>query len=204
MQAAGLQDGQGYIYYQGRYIVPKQLEFFVCESASFQTQMENNKDAKFLFATRDMQAEFERADRIEPHYVALLLVNPGNGTLIPIKGDFRGTKSGGIDNAIRAVEAACRPEWLRLSEAHKLTAAFPQPFGRVYHRVNLKYCVSKSSGNPYWRASAVSKPATVDELGMLVSAFKSEEFQKALKDAKASFDARIEFLDGIVANGPQA
>jgi hypothetical protein len=203
MQAAGCVDGQAFIFYRGQYIVPKQLEFFLCMSSSFQTQMEKNKDAKFLFATRDMKATFSYQDGVQPHYVALLLVDPGNGSLIPIKGDFRGTKSGGIENAVRAVEAASRPEWLRLSDAHKTTAMFNDPFGRVYHRITLKPCISKQSGNAYNRATCASSPATPDEIMKLVRAFKDTEFLTALDDAHKSFLARVEFLDGIVANGPQ-
>jgi len=137
----------------------------------------------------------------EPHYIVLLLVNL-NGNLIPIKGDFRGTKSGGIETCIRAVEAASTPEWGKLSEQHKVSLAFPQPFGRVYHFIRTKGEISKSTGRAFHTTNATSVPSNVSQMQLLANAFENEEFSNTLNEAYENFTKRVKFMDDIAENGP--
>lgn len=202
MQMAGLKEGQPFCHHNGQYIAVETLEFFLLLADSFQTLMVG-KQGEFKFATRDMSLEGPRqgTNRTEPHYVCLLLVKVEN-ELLPIKGDFRGTKSGGVEGAIRSVEAAAEPEWLKMSDAHRITSAFPKPFGRVFHRVTTSYQVSKTSGNPYYRAKCASQPATIAQMQLLADKLKDDDFRVNLKEAKGNYDQRIQFLDNIATNGP--
>lgn len=204
-QQAGLEDGQPFLYHQNTYIPLQTLEFFLCMGTSFQTMMAG-KAGEFIFVTRDMEIRMDdvihkgSVCKLDPHYVCLLLVNL-NGTLIPIKGDFRGTKSGGIENAIRAVESAATPDWLKLSEQHKATAAFPQPFGRVFNEISTRRQVSKTSGNPYYTADCTPLPATVSQMQTLVNHLKDGDFTNALTEAHQNYIARIQFLDNVKPEG---
>lgn len=200
-QLSGLTDGQPYLYHQQRYIPLASLDFFLLAGESFQTLMVG-KEGQFKWASRDLEEEgpMMGSNRPEPHYVCLLIV-AAEGRWIPIKGDFRGTKSGGIEGAIRAVEAAATPEWASLSDAHRVSCAFPQAFGRVYHRCTTKYQVSKTSGNPYYRANCISNPATVTQMQELVDVLSDEEFIEQLNECRKNYDERIALLDGIAAKG---
>ena len=214
-QAAGLSDGDIFLFHQGQYIKLDTLEFFLATGESFKTVMDQG--GQFVAATRNMaekevvykvgqapRVQERKADnysnpKLEPHYVCLCIVNV-NGNLIPIKGDFRGTKSGGMESAISAVRAAgdAKSGWLNLSEGHKATAAFPQPFGRVYHQMRSKYEVAKTSGKAYYRTITVSGPAKIEQMQMLLEALADEEFNKLLEEAHKNYLARIEFLDNVI------
>lgn len=201
-QQAGLIEGQPFLYHNNAYIPLDTLEFFLCVGTSFQTMMAGKK-GEFIFVTRDMNIRMEdtvyngNVCKLDPHYVTLLLVNM-NGTLLPIKGDFRGTKSGGIENAIRAIEAAANPDWLKLSDLHKATAAFPQPFGRVYNVITTKRGISKRNGNPYFTADCTCTPASVSQMQVLVSALKEADFVNTLTEAHNNYLSRVKFLDDMI------
>lgn len=201
-QAAGLTNGDIFLMHQGQYIKCPQLEFFLVTGESFKSVMD--REGKFLFATRDLamkevrfkyQGKERFADnnsnpKLQPHYVCLTIVNL-NGRLIPIKGDFIGTKSGGIESAISAVKAAADPKsgWLRLSEQHQTTAGFPHPFGRVYHTMRTKYEVAKTGGNSYYRTITVSSPATVAQMSVLMEGLQDESFTALLTEAHTNYTA---------------
>lgn len=220
MQAAGVDEGMPFLFHQGRFIPAKTLEFFVCRGESFKTYM--NDRGKFIFVTRDLNTvdatgpivgtnKFTNQQityvpeggkiLLDPHYICLLIVNL-NGNLIPIKGDFRGTKSGGIETCIRAVEAAASPEWGKLSDMHKVSMSFPSPFGRVYHVIRTKHNVGKVSGRAYYTANASSVPSNIAQMQLLASAFENEEFNATLAEANANFDKRVEVMDNIADIGP--
>lgn len=198
MQLAGLKDGQPFAYIDKNYIPLDNLNFFLCAGESFQTCI-SGREGNMLFATRDMEMKGPQfgTNRTEPHYVILMILDI-NGTLTPIKGDFKGTKAGGCEGAISAVKAASDPDWLRLSDAHKTTAAFPQPFGRVYHSITTKYEVSKTSGNPYYRTMCVSAPATVSHMQRLVESLQDADFNIKLEEAYENYGQRLKFLDEAV------
>lgn len=199
---AGLKDGQIYLYHNKQYIPLDKIEFFILHGVSYQTLMVG-KAGTFKFATKDMSLSVDEMPKegmnvSQQHYVMLVLVNV-NGNLIPIKGDFRGTKSGGMESAIRAVEAAATPEWAQLSDRHRVACQFPQPYGRVYVTGTTSRQVSKTTGNPYYRLDCSPQPANLAQLQLLIEAFGDEEFRAALEEAKVNFDSRVKFLDEIVA-----
>lgn len=220
MSAAGLEEGMPYLFHEGRFIPAKTLEFFLCRGESFKTCM--NDRGQFIFVTRDLgvtevngpifMLNKQTGQRTivlpeggkvvpEPHYIVLLLVNL-NGNLIPIKGDFRGTKSGGIETCIRAVESASTPEWGKLSDQHKVSLAFPSPFGRVYHTIRTKPDISKSSGRTFHTTNSVSVPSTIAQMQLLATAFENDDFKHILDEANTNFDKRVEFMEDIAENGP--
>jgi hypothetical protein len=220
--AAGCEQGQPYLNHEGRFIALKQVEFFLLVGRSFMTLM-HGKDGKFLYVTEDMEETQVTCDsttnggtllnnltpyvpdgatvKLEPHYVVLMLVNINNSQLVPIKGDFRGTKSGGMEQAFRAIEAAGTPEWEKLSDSHKATLAFPQPFGRVYHIIRSKPGVSKSTGNDFHSTICHSQPSNITQMQLLVDRFGDDDFKKKLDAAYVNFNSRVTFLEKIMNEG---
>lgn len=198
-QNAGLEDGQPFLFRDSQYQPLKNLSFFLLAGESFKTLMVG-KEGKFHWASRDLEEEgpTKGSNRPEEHYVTLMLLDV-DGKLIPIKGDFRGTKSGGMASAIRAVEAAGTQQWLSENDRHKVTSAYPHPYGRVYHTMSTHYRVSKTSGNPYFYTTCVCSPSTIAQMQMLIDAFADKEFLLALNEAKTNYDGRISFLDRVVA-----
>lgn len=203
-QQAGLEDGQPFLYHRQQYIPLHTLNFFLLAGEKFQTLMVG-REGKIPWASRDVDVKGPTvgSNKPEVHYVCLMIVDV-DGEFIPMKGDFRGTKSGGIEGAIRSIEAAAEPEWLKLSESHRITALFPQPWGRVYQVCSTSYHVSKSSGNSYYRANCTSNPATIKHMQALLEAFNDDEFKVALDEARWNYNARVAFFDAIVAKGPMA
>lgn len=199
MQLAGLKDGQPFAYIDKQYIPLARLDFFLVAGESFQTCMAG-REGNLMFATRDLELKGPQfgTNKTEPHYVVMMILDV-NGTLTPIKGDFKGTKAGGCGGAIAAVAAASDPEWLHLSEQHRATAAFPQPFGRVFHQMTTKYEVSKTSGNPYYRTLCTSSPAPISVMQRLVEALQDQEFHDKLNEAYENYNQRVAFLDQAVA-----
>lgn len=201
-QAAGIEDGQPYLWHNQNYIpLHPSLNFFLLAGESFQSLMVG-KGGEFKWASRDLEIEGPTlgSNRTEAHYVCLLIVDVEGYGLIPIKGDFRGTKSRGIEGSIRAIEAAATPEWLGLSDSHKITAIFPRPFGRVYHKITTEYNVSQSNGNPYFVTNAVCSPANISQMQMLADAFTDTNFIVALEEAKKNYQFRVDFMDKVIAN----
>ena len=93
-QSAGLSEGQPYLHHQNQYIGVDPLEFFLLAGETFQSLMVG-KQGKFKWVSRDLEEEgpTDGSNKPEPHYICLLIASvPGYGA-IPIKGDFRGTKS---------------------------------------------------------------------------------------------------------------
>lgn len=209
MQAAGIEAGQAFLYKDKTYTLLDPFEYVLLMGEAFRTTMEG-KEGKFTFVTRDTETplrEFAAANpkalKAEPHYCCLCLVHVG-GALVPVKGDFRGTKSGAAESAILAVQSAESPEWLRISDAHKVTSAFPQPFGRVWNTVTTQYKVSKSSGNPYFQGKCQPTPSTIDQMQLIVDSFANPEFVASLEEAERNYQSRIEFLDKIASGETEA
>lgn len=207
MKDAGCDDGDPFIFYQQQYHLAKPLEFFLLKGDSFRTTMVG-QDGKFMFVTRDIDTPLRQLAeeapekmkphilKAEPHYSCLLLALLGD-TLVPVKADFRGTKAGAGSSAILAVKSAAEPDWLRISNDHKATAVFPQPFGRVWNSVTTKYKVGKGSGNSFYVANCVSKPATMDQMQLLVNYFNDPDSVAELEDAERTYETRVAFLDKI-------
>lgn len=199
-QQAGLETGDIYLFRDNQYIPKKEgLKFFLLCGASYQSLM--NQKGEFLWATTDLEENgpTQGNNTTEPHYICLLLVEDGD-YLVPIKGDFRGTKSRGIEGAIRAVEAAASPEWLGLSDKHRITAAFPTPFGRVFHHMTTQRYIGKSTGNESFITNVTSMPSTIAQMQMLADEFDTQEFQDELAEARQNYDARIAFMNKVCEN----
>jgi hypothetical protein len=220
MQLAGIEEGMPYLFVDQAFIPAPSLEFFLCRGESYKTNM--NDVGKFIHVTRDLAVTEVSGPIIgvnrqtgnkrqwvpeggkitaDPHYICLLIVNL-NGRLIPIKGDFRGTKSNGIESCIRAVEAASTPYWPKQSDAHKVSCSFPAPFGRIYCTIRTKRDISKSSGRPFHTTVPTCNPSTVSQMQLLVDHMNDEKWNEILAEANNNFNKRVEFMDDIAENGP--
>lgn len=216
LSAAGCTEGMAYVSKDGSIIpLPNGIKFFLLKADSFQTQFLS--DGSFSFVTRDLELEGPTTAKLpngavvnaktEAHYIGLLIVELPNGTWIPIKGDFRGTKSNGLSGPINAVKAAASPSWASDNgnqEAYRLAAAFPHPFGRVFHHVTTQMYVGKGTGNTSYPAKAQSKPASLTQMQKLNELFTDESFLSTLNEANKNFDARVKFFDDRIAEQNKA
>lgn len=202
MRLAGLVDGQPYLFSNKQYTPLNPLSFFMVGGTTYLTQMVG-QDGKFVYIYKGKEIPQHHrgkvdADKVQAHYVVLLLVFHEN-RLIPIKGDFRGPKSNCVEAATNAIEAAGKPDWLGRSDAHKVTAAFPQPWGRVFTTVNMRPYTGKKSGNTTTIADGISRPATASQLQLLASSFNDPKFTKDLADAFDNYQSRVKFIDEAAA-----
>lgn len=212
MNKSGISSGDLYLFHESQYLKVPELNYFLVTASAFATV--SNPAGDFLYASTDPNQkeatykvgnnQFTVTDRtnptkIGPHYVGLFIVNY-NGNLIPIKGDFRHTQSGGMESTIEAVRAAGDPAsgWIKMSDQHKATAAFPQPFGRVFHTLRTKREIGKGSGMEYFRTVTVSNPASVSQMQELIDALSDATFLKALEEANRNYQGRVDFLMEVV------
>lgn len=186
--AAGIQVGEGFINDVNQFIRCHPMEFALLKSKSFRTVMEG-KEMKLTYASEDVD-DGSNPDA-KPHYCCLMLVKVGN-KLVPVIGDIRGPKSSAAEKPINAIKSAGTTEWASLSDAHKVSCAFPQPWGRVWARITTSRQISKSNGNPYYRADTVVGPTNATQIQMLIDAFSDEEFVTKMNRANINFEARCQ------------
>ena len=194
LQQAGCEVGDIYLYIDGSIFPKKPLEYFFLMGESFVSKMVG-AEMSLMFASKNINTQYEDK-QIVPHYVSLLLVKH-EGTLVPIRGDFRGTKSGAVEKAVRAVQASTAPEWARRSDAHKIAASFPQPFGRVLNIATTRPYIVKSgpnAGNKAFIADSQNRPTTASEIEMLLQCFQNEEWKKRLEVVHDSYRSRVDFM----------
>lgn len=197
VSAAGVPDGSPYIVKNGQITALPVIEYFLLVGSSFLTHM-HGPDMKIMYASTDITEQNPDPKHRQAHYVALLIVDV-KGVLTPIRGDFRGTKTNAIENAFRALKDAAKPDWISKSDAHKVTAAFPKPFGRVYHSMTTYYDVSKSTGFGFYATKGNSLPSSPTMMQRLYDAFKNPEFTKELDASHQSYLTRVSFLNEAAA-----
>lgn len=233
LQANGIEEGDPYLARNNTYTLCKPLNYYLMIGESFRSIM-LGEAGEWVYCTRDINAptdllwdnvadslkasqkkggltlEAKLPDykffqkNLQEHYVLLMIVLLDNGELVPVKGDFRGTKKGVAEGPIRAVEAAAGSEWLDKSDAHRVSGQFPDPFGRVLHTVSTYFKSGKKSGYSFYVAEAVSAPPTIEQMEALLEALKSEQFTREMGEAHKNYTARIEFLDNIIAESNKA
>jgi hypothetical protein len=195
-----------FIYREQMYHPLDRLDFFIIKAAEFQTLM-TGREGRIQFCTTDMRVDPSELPSVgdnytQPHYVLLMAVRLEN-ELIPLKGDFRGTKSGGIETAIRAVTRASDPNWGNTSDAARVTLAFPRPFGRVFHSGHITRHQGRVSGNEYFRFNCVSRPATPTEMQELIDALTNRTFTDQLESTRRAWQSRVDHLSEIALNSVQ-
>lgn len=192
--AAGVEMGGFYLHNQGENVPLKPFKFWLVKAALYQTQM--NASGNVTSATKDMSAALN--DHHE-HAVAVVLVQTPNG-IVPAKCDFRKAQAPAYRAAAEALADVCNPSsgWPTRSDAHKVAAAFPVPFGRVVNTVNVVRKVGKGSGLPYFAAFGSAAPATVTELEQLAEALQSSDFEAAFQLADEAFKSRCEYIEKAI------
>lgn len=213
MQAAGCETGDPFIYRDNAYIPLRPLEYFLMKCETFRSTMQG-QEGKFTFVTRDIETPLSelqrkhptlpidkgRGARAEPHYVCLMIVLLQDQSLVPIKADIRGTKTGAVEGPSRAIEAAASPDWGKRGDTHKLSTMFPKPWGRVFHSVTTHPKTGKTSGDGFHVCNAVSTPTSMTLLESLFAAFKDKDFITDIEEADRNFKSRVEHFDKIAVN----
>lgn len=193
LMAAGVKLGNFYAVKKGQIIPLPTVNYFLMTGRSYLTHYRGS-EMELLYCSKDVREENPDPKNRSAHYVALLLVELGD-TFIPIRGDFRATKTNGIELAFRALEAASKPEWGRVSEAHKVTMAFRKPFGRVYHTMTTKLTVGKVSGNKFYVTQGSSVPAKLGQMQRLIDLFQDTEWVNDVNAVYQQYMRRCQFLD---------
>lgn len=214
MQAAGCEVGDPFMFRDGQYTPLNPFQYFLVKVETYRTTMVG-QEGKFVFVTKDIETPLvdlqkKYPDKIvnrergvgkaEPHYVCLTLLLLNEQTLVPMKADIRGTKTGAVEAPSRAIEAAATPDWITKSDAHKISGMFPKPWGRVFHTVTTHPKTGKTSGDGFHVCNAVSVPTSVTLMESLYAAFKDQDFINDFKEADANYKARIDHFDKIAVS----
>jgi hypothetical protein len=185
---AGAAEGDAVIVVEGNYIPAKPLKFFLAAAFGCRSKMEN--DGSISRVSLDFKTKTEATP--DEHYVTLLVVLLNN-QLIPVKFDFRTTKSKAAEDTIRMLHQAQSPEWAKLGNDHRETVAFPIPWGKVFCEVTTQRKVG-SSGLPYYQAIPTPRPASVAEMKMLMEAAGNVEFLATFERIKTEYEQRVSDL----------
>lgn len=179
---AGCADGDYYIDISGQLVPLKPLKFWLIKAELFYTRMDATGSI--------VQAAREKAAGLDEHVVCLIVVDV-NGVPTPAKTDFRKASWSVAQAAVNGLQAAAEPDFPQHSDAHKVAAAFPVPFGRVLTTVSVEKRISKMSGKPYFASLGQTAPPSISQLTALGEAFKDAGFIELLEKAKAGFDGRV-------------
>lgn len=186
LAACGVQLGQYYLDSQGQITPLSPLRYWLIQASAFRTDM--NASGQIIAATTDMNDK-----KLAEHVVALIVVDV-DGVPMPAKADFRKTSWRAGSTGIEAVRFASDPDFPSRSDAHKVAAQCPVPFGRVLTTVHVQRQISRTSGKPYFASSGTFAPATVSEITSLMEAFGDDGFKQLLEEAKTGYESRVEMI----------
>lgn len=189
--ASGVADGEFYLDNAGQVIPLKNFRFWLVKAAAFKTEM--NASGEIVAATRDLDA---RAKGLEEHAVALVLVDTPAG-VIPAKVDFRKAQAPAFKAAADGVKMASDPAFPKISDAARVAAQFPIPWGRVVTAVTVERKISKTSGKPYFRADGSVTPSTVTDMEKLLKALQDDGFAALVDAAEKSYDFRVKQIEKV-------
>jgi hypothetical protein len=185
--AAGCADGDFYLDEGGTVTPLKQFRFWLLQAAAFRTVQSATGDV--VSASRDMSDK----SKGDEHIVTLIVVDAG-GRLVPAKADFRRAQWQAASAAIEGVRQATSVEFPKMSDAARVAAQFPAPFGRVTTTVSVQKKVSRTSGKSYFVCSGTTAPTSVTDMQRLADALKSDAFITSAEAAQKSYAARVEML----------
>jgi hypothetical protein len=195
-QQAGCSEGDPYIVYDGQIIKCAPLEYVLLAGRSFRTSM-MGKEMRLLWCSEDVEDmgpdNLPSTAKAQAHYVCLMLVKVGS-VLRVIRGDFRGTKDGAAKRPVQEIEDAANPEWAKQSEAHRVAAVFPQPWGRVWNSVAVQPGIGRASGNKYYAAQCKCTPINPSQMELIGQFFQDPASINALEIARRGFEERCQFF----------
>lgn len=189
--AVGVKDGEYYLDNMGEVTPLEVFRFFLLDARAFKTEM--NAAGEIVYATRDMEA---RRPMTEEHAVALILVDTPHGW-VPAKCDFRKAQAPAYVAASNGVEFAQEIGFSDASDAHRVAAQFPVPFGRVLTTVNIERRVSKSSGKPYFLSAGTVAPTSVSDMESLAAFLTDPDSEGKVKAARDSFEFRVKAIEKL-------
>jgi hypothetical protein len=188
-QQAGLSDGDFALCLEGAVYKCDPLKYFLLQVSPYRTTMD--QAGNITFATKNM--DYVNSLQGE-HYLSLILVF-FKDRLIPAKGEFRTTKASAALEPLREIEAAGKPEWLK-TDAHRVAAQFGIPWGRVVATsVPGGKKTSRSSGNAYIPAITNARPATLDEMKLLMEETGKPDFIELFNTVHDEYNQRKTFID---------
>ncbi len=185
-KSAGLTDGDFFLVTDGAMNKKMPLEHWLLQAKLYYTKMDS--------AGNVVAIGREESNDLKEHYVVLHLV-AHNGTLVPCRSEFRTTKAPAVVKLIEAIREAATPEFAGKSDAHKIAAQFPQPWGRVMASVTSRQKTARASGDGYKLAVPVIKPTSISQFEVFQAAMKDPAYADAFETAKKSFDDRVAELE---------
>jgi hypothetical protein len=185
LQAAGCADGDFYVDDGGAITPLKPLKFWLLQAQPFRTKMAASGD--IVAASLD----FHDKSAGDEHVVTLVIVDTGKA-LVPAKADFRRSQWQVGNDAINGVRRAASPDFPNESDAAKVAAQFPAPFGRIVITASTQRKIGRQSGKPYYEATGVATPASVTDLQRLADAMQDPDFLARVSEAEGSYKYRVE------------
>lgn len=191
-QAAGLKDGDMYLQAPGGMLPLQECKFWMIDAFYCFTRVNDNNE--ILEAKSQLTEADIKADVYDDHYVCPIIVDTGE-ELLPAKLELRGARAAAAKQVLNAIQTAATPEWATSSDATRLAAAFPAPWGRqtAWMRVSLRQ--GRSTGRKYLQSFAAVRPSTLTDLEKLADATNDAAFNATLAEVRAAINERIEEMN---------
>lgn len=202
LQSAGIAEGDWYFDGCGELRKCMPLKYWLFAVTAFGSNLDPTGNV--LNATEKPElianpAQLKAAG-LQEHFVSVILVNLGD-KILPAKCDFRGTKADGAKVPVAELRKASDPNWPSSSDAAKVAAQFPHPFGRVYFTANTVKGVVKGGTNkglPYHAARVTGLPTPVGDMEKLLSAMQEVGFTDLMNQAWANYENRCQQIRAAV------
>ncbi len=194
VKAAGGGDDTFYIVKNGACIPCKPFQFYLLESKKYFTQVNDNNQVIAASHTDPNN------DKWQEHGIAVVLVKL-NGTLVPVKMNFRGGQYRCILDARRQREMQLKKpsDFIAQGEAYKVAVTGPVPaaFMVTASGVTTK---STTSGRLYVKGTGTLAVSKIGDIEEFIKQTKNPEFMKQLTPVLGTFRRQIDALEKL-ANG---
>lgn len=191
-QAAGLADGEMYLQSSAGITPLNECKFWLIDTFYCFTNI-NNK-SEILEAKSQLTDAEVKADIHQEHYVCPIIFDAGD-ELLPAKLEMRGARSAAVKQAINAVQTAATPEFASSSDAARVAAAFPAPWGRQTIWMRASRRPSRTKGRMYVSTSSVIRPTTLTDMERIANATNDDAFTSVLSEVRAAVNKRIEEMN---------
>lgn len=188
-ESAGLGDGDMYLQSSNGMVPLQECKFWMVDAFYCFTKINDNNE--ILEAKNQLTEAEVKADSHQEHYVCPIIVDTGD-ELIPAKLEMRGARASAVKQVMNAIQTAASSEFAKTSDAARIAAAFPAPWGRQTAWLRGSRRQARSTGRFYVQTTAAIRPTTLSDMEAIAKATMDSAFTSVLAEVRSAINERIE------------